>query len=73
MSGIPSVAKAWRFPLDQNTWDGFKSLELRDVKITAPKSGEVLVKLHAAALNYRYVALKLLTHQQTHSFDPQSA
>ncbi|KAG8745356.1 hypothetical protein FRC10_008215 [Ceratobasidium sp. 414] len=53
MSSIPTVAKAWRFPVDQNTWDGHKSLELRDVQVAPPKKGEVLVKLHAASFNYR--------------------
>ncbi|KAF8609773.1 NAD(P)-binding protein [Ceratobasidium sp. AG-I] len=52
MSEIPSVAKAWRYPVDESSWDGHKSLELRDVKISPPKKGEVLVKLHAASLNY---------------------
>ncbi|CEL57314.1 putative alcohol dehydrogenase [Rhizoctonia solani AG-1 IB] len=52
MSTIPTTAQAWRFPVDQSTWNGHKSLELREVKITSPKQGEVLVKLHAAALNY---------------------
>ncbi|KAF8697708.1 hypothetical protein RHS03_07724, partial [Rhizoctonia solani] len=56
MSAIPTTAQAWRFPPDQKSWNGHKSLELRQVKITAPKQGEVLVKLHAAALNYRYFA-----------------
>ncbi|ELU41231.1 zinc-binding dehydrogenase domain-containing protein [Rhizoctonia solani AG-1 IA] len=55
MSTIPTTAQAWRFPPDQTSWNGHKSLELREVKITPPKQGEVLVKLHAAALNYRYV------------------
>ena len=55
MSDIPSDAKAWRYPVDENTWNGHKSLELRDVKISSPKKGEVLVKLHAVSLNYRYV------------------
>ncbi|KAF8609727.1 zinc-type alcohol dehydrogenase-like protein [Ceratobasidium sp. AG-I] len=52
MSEIPSVAKAWRFPADEQAWNGFKSLEIRDVKISPPKKGEVLVKLHAASLNF---------------------
>ncbi|CAE6405768.1 unnamed protein product [Rhizoctonia solani] len=53
MSTIPTTAQAWRFPVDQNTWNGHKSLELRHVKISPPERGEVLVRLHAAALNYR--------------------
>ncbi|KAF8761016.1 oxidoreductase [Rhizoctonia solani] len=53
MSTIPTTAQAWRFPPDQTSWNGHKSLELREVEITPPKQGEVLVKLHAAALNYR--------------------
>ncbi|KAF8672823.1 Zinc-binding dehydrogenase [Rhizoctonia solani] len=53
MSTIPTTAQAWRFPVDQKSWNGHKSLELREVKITPPKQGEVLVKLRAAALNYR--------------------
>ncbi|CCO35448.1 alcohol dehydrogenase zinc-binding domain protein [Rhizoctonia solani AG-1 IB] len=42
MSTIPTTAQAWRFPVDQKTWNGHKSLELREVKITPPKQGEVL-------------------------------
>ncbi|QRV75909.1 Zinc-binding dehydrogenase [Ceratobasidium sp. AG-Ba] len=53
MPNIPSIANAWRFPVDQKTWNGHKSLELREVKITPPQKGEVLVKLHAASFNYR--------------------
>ncbi|CUA73244.1 hypothetical protein RSOLAG22IIIB_10658 [Rhizoctonia solani] len=53
MSAIPTTAQAWRFPVDQKTWNGHKSLELREVKVSPPKQGEVLVRLHAAALNYR--------------------
>ncbi|QRW04817.1 Zinc-binding dehydrogenase [Ceratobasidium sp. AG-Ba] len=34
-------------------WNGHKSLELREVKITPPQKDEVLVKLHAASFNYR--------------------
>ncbi|KAG8692760.1 hypothetical protein FRC08_009551 [Ceratobasidium sp. 394] len=60
MSSLPTVAKAWRFPVDQNTWEGHKSLELRDVQVTPPKHGEVLVKLHAASFNYRFVNQKHL-------------
>ncbi|KAJ1311857.1 hypothetical protein OPQ81_010318 [Rhizoctonia solani] len=55
MSSIPTTAQAWRFPVDHRTWDGHKSLELRKVKISPPKRGEVLVRLHAAALNYSKV------------------
>lgn len=53
MSQIPSIAKAWRFPPDSEAWKGAQSLELRDVKVSTPGNGEVLVKLHAASLNYR--------------------
>ncbi|KAG8694246.1 hypothetical protein FRC09_009974 [Ceratobasidium sp. 395] len=52
MSSGPFVAKAWRYPVDQKTWDGYKSLELRDITIEPPKGDEVLVKLHATSLNY---------------------
>ncbi|CAE6434423.1 unnamed protein product [Rhizoctonia solani] len=52
MPTIPTTAQAWRFPVDQKTWNGHKSLELREVQVSPPKQGEVLVKLHAAALNY---------------------
>ncbi|KAG9127690.1 hypothetical protein FRC07_010763 [Ceratobasidium sp. 392] len=52
MSSGPFVAKAWRYPVDQKTWKGYKSLELRDVTIEPPKDSEVLVKLHATSLNY---------------------
>ncbi|QRW26714.1 Zinc-binding dehydrogenase [Rhizoctonia solani] len=60
MSTIPTTAQAWRFPVDQKSWNGHKSLELREVKITPPKQGEVLVKLRAAALNYRVFDAKAL-------------
>ncbi|KAG8713527.1 hypothetical protein FRC11_011896 [Ceratobasidium sp. 423] len=53
MSAIPATAQVWCFPVDQKIWNGHKSLELREVTISPPKQGEVLVKLHAAALNYR--------------------
>ncbi|EUC61974.1 zinc-binding dehydrogenase domain protein, partial [Rhizoctonia solani AG-3 Rhs1AP] len=53
MSSIPAVAQAWRLPVDRNSWNAHKSLQLREVKISPPKKGEVLVKLHAAALNFR--------------------
>jgi NADPH-dependent curcumin reductase CurA len=56
MSTIPTTAHAWRLPIDQKTWNGPKSLELREVKISPPKQGEVLVKVHAASINYRQVA-----------------
>jgi NADPH:quinone reductase-like Zn-dependent oxidoreductase len=55
MTSIPTTVQAWRFPADQKTWNGHKSLQLREVKISPPKKGEVLVKLHAASLNYRQV------------------
>ncbi|QRW18754.1 Zinc-binding dehydrogenase [Rhizoctonia solani] len=64
MSTIPTTAQAWRFPPDQTSWNGHKSLELREVKITPPKQGEVLVKLHAAALNYRVCTVKY-THDSS--------
>ncbi|KAF8708109.1 Zinc-binding dehydrogenase, partial [Rhizoctonia solani] len=64
MSAIPTTAQAWRFPPDQKSWNGHKSLELREVKITPPKQGEVLVKLHAAALNYRVCMDILISREQ---------
>ncbi|GAB1525951.1 Zinc-binding dehydrogenase [Rhizoctonia solani] len=64
MSAIPTTAQAWRFPPDQKSWNGHKSLELRQVKITPPKQGEVLVKLHAAALNYRVCTDILISREQ---------
>ncbi|KAG8685423.1 hypothetical protein FRC11_010600 [Ceratobasidium sp. 423] len=50
-------AALWRLPVDQNSWNGHKSLQLREVKISPPKKGEVLVRLHAAALNYRDILI----------------
>ncbi|KAF8609755.1 zinc-type alcohol dehydrogenase-like protein [Ceratobasidium sp. AG-I] len=70
MSGIPSVAKAWRYPVDENTWDGHKSLELRDVKVTLPKTGEVLVKLYAASLNYRDIMISRKQYPTSFSTGP---
>ncbi|CAE6365669.1 unnamed protein product [Rhizoctonia solani] len=52
MADIPAVAQAWRFPTDQSTWKGYQSLQLREVKLSPPRKGEVLVRLYAAALNY---------------------
>ncbi|GAB1526352.1 hypothetical protein RhiTH_009519 [Rhizoctonia solani] len=52
MSSTPIIAQAWRYPVNLEAWNGHKSLELRDVEITPPKRDEVLVRLHAAALNY---------------------
>ncbi|KAF8761235.1 Zinc-binding dehydrogenase [Rhizoctonia solani] len=59
MADIPTVAQAWRFPVDQSAWKGHQSLQLREVKLSPPGKGEVLVRLYAAALNYsrRVVAL----------------
>ncbi|CUA68587.1 putative alcohol dehydrogenase [Rhizoctonia solani] len=42
MFAIPTTAQAWRFPVDQKTWNGHKSLELREVQVSPPKQGEVL-------------------------------
>ncbi|GAB1527038.1 hypothetical protein RhiTH_010213 [Rhizoctonia solani] len=51
---IPTVAKAWRYPPSRpSSWNGYHSLELRKVLIPVPGKGEVLVKMHAAALNSR--------------------
>ncbi|ELU40865.1 zinc-binding dehydrogenase domain-containing protein [Rhizoctonia solani AG-1 IA] len=52
MADVPTVAQAWRFPVDQNTWKGHQSLQLQEVKLPPPGKGEVLVRLYAAALNY---------------------
>ncbi|KAG8700165.1 hypothetical protein FRC11_013161 [Ceratobasidium sp. 423] len=57
MTPTPIVAQAWRLPVDLNSWNGHKSLQLREVKISPPKEGEVLVRLHAAALNYRDILI----------------
>lgn len=54
---IPTTVQAWRFPADPKTWNGHKSLQLREVKVLPPKKGEVLVKLHAASLNYRDILI----------------
>ncbi|CAE6482669.1 unnamed protein product [Rhizoctonia solani] len=48
MADVPTVAQAWRFPVDQNTWKGHQSLQLQEVKLPPPGKGEVLVRL----LNY---------------------
>ncbi|KAJ1311896.1 hypothetical protein OPQ81_010356 [Rhizoctonia solani] len=58
MASIPSVSQAWRFPVDQSSWKGHQSLQLREVKLSPPQKGEVLVKLYAAALNYRIDTLR---------------
>ncbi|QRW22593.1 Zinc-binding dehydrogenase [Rhizoctonia solani] len=51
---IPTVAKAWRYPPSQpSSWNSYHSLELRNIPIPVPGKGEVLVKMHAAALNSR--------------------
>lgn len=69
-SSIPTSAQAWRYPVDQSTWNGHKSLELREVKITPPGKGEVLVKLHAAALNYRDVLISKGLYPGNYSTGP---
>ncbi|EUC61964.1 alcohol dehydrogenase zinc-binding domain protein [Rhizoctonia solani AG-3 Rhs1AP] len=61
MASIPTVAQAWRLPVDRTSWNTHKSLELRQVTISPPQKGEVLVKLHAAALNYRDI---LISHEK---------
>ncbi|KAG9127693.1 hypothetical protein FRC07_010766 [Ceratobasidium sp. 392] len=50
---IPSSIQAWRLPVDETLWVDHHSLQLRDVEISPPGEGEVLVKLHATSLNYR--------------------
>ncbi|CUA70505.1 alcohol dehydrogenase zinc-binding domain protein [Rhizoctonia solani] len=62
MASIPTVAQAWRLPVDRSSWNGHKSLQLREVKISPPKQGEVLVKLHAAALNFRDILISRETY-----------
>ncbi|CAE6456178.1 unnamed protein product [Rhizoctonia solani] len=62
MTSIPAVAQAWRLPVDQSSWDNHKSLQLREVKVSPPKRGEVLVRLHAAALNYRDILISHKTY-----------
>ncbi|CAE6444736.1 unnamed protein product [Rhizoctonia solani] len=61
MATIPAVAQAWRLPVDRSTWRTHKSLELRQVQISPPKNGEALVRLRAAALNYRDI---LISHEK---------
>ncbi|CAE6480429.1 unnamed protein product [Rhizoctonia solani] len=52
MSTIPTIAKAWRFPpTEPSLWNSYHSLELKDVPVPKPGKGEVLVKIHAVALN----------------------
>ncbi len=49
-AGIPKTTKAWTV----EGQDGFDSLKLnKDVAIPALSDNEVLVKFHAASLNYR--------------------
>ncbi|GAB1527037.1 hypothetical protein RhiTH_010212 [Rhizoctonia solani] len=53
---IPTVANAWRYPPGEpSSWDGYHSLELRDVQVHAPGKGEVLVKIRAVTLNSRVI------------------
>ncbi|KAF8761237.1 oxidoreductase [Rhizoctonia solani] len=40
MADVPTVAQAWRFPVDQNTWKGHQSLQLQEVKLPPPGKGE---------------------------------
>ncbi|CAE6438109.1 unnamed protein product [Rhizoctonia solani] len=42
MASIPTVVQAWRLPVDRSSWNTHKSLQLREVKISPPKKGEVL-------------------------------
>ncbi|CAE6480436.1 unnamed protein product [Rhizoctonia solani] len=49
---IPNAAKAWRYPpTEPSLWNSYHSLELKDVPVPKPGKGEVLVKIHAVALN----------------------
>ncbi|CAE6478090.1 unnamed protein product [Rhizoctonia solani] len=41
MASIPTVAQAWRLPIDQSTWKGHQSLQLREVKLSPPQKGEL--------------------------------
>ncbi|CAE6452251.1 unnamed protein product [Rhizoctonia solani] len=55
-SSTPTVAKAWRYPPSEPaSWNSYHSLELRDVEVPEPGKGQVLVKMHATALNSRVI------------------
>ncbi|KDN40384.1 hypothetical protein RSAG8_08147, partial [Rhizoctonia solani AG-8 WAC10335] len=46
MASIPTLVQAWRLPIDRSSWNGHKSLELREVKIfDAKKWPELLSTL----------------------------
>ncbi|CAE6464663.1 unnamed protein product [Rhizoctonia solani] len=62
MASIPTLAQAWRLPVDRSSWNGHRSLQLREVNISPPKRGEVLVKLHAASLNFRDILISRETY-----------
>lgn len=53
-TAIPTTTKAWAV----EGKDGFESLKLKnEVPIPALSENEVLVKIHAASLNYRDLAI----------------
>ncbi|KAG8701383.1 hypothetical protein FRC09_005396 [Ceratobasidium sp. 395] len=57
---IPSSVQAWRLPKDEEAWVDHHSIQLRDVSISPPGEGEVLVKLRATSLNYRIFPANVL-------------
>ncbi|EPS95802.1 NAD-binding protein [Fomitopsis schrenkii] len=50
---IPTTTREYRLPKS----DGFHNLTLKEASIPAPKSTEVLVKVHAVSLQYRDLAV----------------
>jgi NADPH:quinone reductase-like Zn-dependent oxidoreductase len=54
---LPSPIQAWCLPVDEESWNSHKQLRLRDVKLSPPEKGEVLVKLHATSVNFRQVII----------------
>ncbi|CAE6480725.1 unnamed protein product [Rhizoctonia solani] len=65
MTSIPTVA----FPVDQSTWKDHHSLQRREVEVSPPQKGEVLVRLYAASLNYR-VRMDILISNGTYPTSP---
>ena len=63
----PTTTKQWVVSRNDKGFDG---LELSEVQIPEVGENEVLVKLNAAALNYRDLVIAKVCHSNAHSLAP---